>query len=341
MRQSVILIAVLCIFIILGIIVFLFSDQSFKKKESTSSLIPSPLFSSPLEIATMRKQKYPGSEITIEQTLSDGRNYHQYIASYRSDGLKIYGLLTVPIGEKPKNGWPVIIFNHGYIPPNEYQTTERYVAYVDAFARNGYVVFKSDYRGNGNSEGIPEGSYYSSAYTIDVLNALASIKKYPGVNPNKIGMWGHSMGGNITLRSLVVDPNDIKAAVIWGGVVGSYTDIMHWHDPLYRPPTDQRRRNNQRESLMKKYGTPESNPAFWNSIDPTHFLADIKAPIQLDAGSDDIEVPAAFSAKLATQLQKLGKTVEFYEYSGSDHNISQSFDLAIQRSIEFFNRYLK
>src|SRR3990167_9704794 len=153
----------------------------------------------PLSIEYMQQQSYPGSDITIEQTLPAGSNYNQYIASYKSDGLKIYVLLTVPQGAKPKNGWPVIIFNHGFIPPEQYRTTERYVAYVDAFARNGYIVFKSDYRGHGNSEGKAEGGYGSNAYTIDVLNALSSMKKYKDTDPNRIGMWGHSMGGGITL----------------------------------------------------------------------------------------------------------------------------------------------
>ena len=58
----------------------------------------------PLSIEYMRQQSYPGSEITIEQTLSSGSNYNQYIASYKSDGLKIYALLTVPKEPKPKNG---------------------------------------------------------------------------------------------------------------------------------------------------------------------------------------------------------------------------------------------
>ena len=89
--------------------------------------------------------------------------------------------MTVPNGDPPATGWPVIIFNHGYIAPAEYRTTERYVAYTDGFSRNGYIVFKPDYRGNGKSEGIAQGSYYSPGYTIDVLNALSSIKKYPGV----------------------------------------------------------------------------------------------------------------------------------------------------------------
>src|SRR5450759_1223676 len=101
----------------------------------------------------MRQKSYPGSAITFEQTLAPGANYNQYIVSYRSDGYKIYALMTIPKGQKPATGWPVIIFNHGYIQPDQYVTTERYVAYVDAIARSGYIVFKSDYRGHGRSEG--------------------------------------------------------------------------------------------------------------------------------------------------------------------------------------------
>ena len=79
--------------------------------------------------------------------------------------------------DMPATGWPVIIFNHGYIPPEQYRTTERYVAYVDGFARNGYIVFRSDYRGHGNSEGEATGGYGTPAYTVDVLNAVAAVKQ--------------------------------------------------------------------------------------------------------------------------------------------------------------------
>lgn len=297
----------------------------------------------PLSIEVMREKKYPGSDIVIEQTLSPSSDYNQYIASYLSDGLKIYALLTVPTGDKPQNGWPVIIFNHGYIPPDQYRTTERYVAYVDSFARNGYIVFKPDYRGNGNSEGQPEGAYYSPAYATDVLNALSSVKKYKDADPARIGMWGHSMGGNITLRDLVVS-KDIKAAVIWGGVVGSYDDLMNnWQRRVsYRPPpTEMFQRNRYRQNLIEKYGTPKSNPSFWNTIDPTAHLADITAPIQLHHSTTDEEVPVSFSETLYDKLIKAGKTAEIYTYPGDNHNISESFNLAMERSVSFFDKYLK
>jgi len=298
----------------------------------------------PLSIEYLRSRDYPGSEIKIEQTLPDKGNYHQYIASYQSDGLKIYALLTVPVGNKPDGGWPVILFNHGYIAPQDYSTTSRYVAYVDYFARNGYVVFKPDYRGNGKSEGQPGSAYYSANYVIDDLNALSSIQKFPEVNPDKVGIWGHSMGGNITLKDLVIKPDSIKAAVIWGGVVGSYDDLINnWqHRVSYRPNSeDLRLRNQNRQNIINMYGTPSSNPDFWNSIDPTYYISDIKTPVQLDVGGADNEVPNDFSKSLYDKLQSLNKTSEYYIYPGSDHNISQGFNLAMQRSVNFFDTYLK
>ncbi len=297
----------------------------------------------PLSVEYMRRQSYPGSELVIEQTLPAGSNYQRYIASYKSDGLKIYALLTVPKGEAPKTGWPVVIFNHGYIPPAEYRTTERYIAYTDAFSRNGYIVFRSDYRGHGNSEGNPEGAYYSPAYTIDVLNAVSSIKKFKGADPNRIGMWGHSMGGAITLRSMVVT-KDVKVGVIWAGVVANYYDLANnWHRarPFTPSQREQAARRPGRQTLIDTYGTFEQNPAFWDSIAPITYVKDISGPVQIHHGTADEEVPVLFSERLSEALKKSNKTGELFTYEGDDHNISISFNTAMQRSVAFMDRYLK
>lgn len=300
----------------------------------------------PLSIEALRKRKYPGSDLVIEQTLEPGSNYQRYLASYKSEGLKIYGLLTVPDGDPSPSadgsGWPAIIFNHGYIRPQEYSTTERYAAFTDAFSRSGYVLFKPDFRGHGNSEGQATGGYGSNGYTIDVLNAVSSIKKYPGVNAQKIGMWGHSMGGHITLKNMVVS-KDIKAGVIWAGVVASYPDLLNsWRRRTTSPPPSLAGGVRRwRETLVEQYGTPEENPQFWNSISTSAYLQDISGPLQLHHGTADQSVPLQFSQKLYDLLKEQGKEVEIFTYEGDDHNLSANLGLALQRSVEFFGKYLK
>jgi dipeptidyl aminopeptidase/acylaminoacyl peptidase len=299
----------------------------------------------------MRQQSYPGSEIVIEQTLAPGSNYSRYVVSYLSDGYKIYALMTVPDGPTPATGWPAIIFNHGYIPPAQYRTTERYVAYQDAIARSGYIVFKSDYRGHGSSQGPPEGAYGYPGYTDDVLNALASVKAFKDADPNRIGMWGHSLGGQLTLRAMVV-AKDIKAGVIWGGVVAPYPNIFA-RDPNRQRPTRTVTETPippggmgpygrpWRQDLTDKYGTPEQNPAFWASISPNSYLADISGPVQLHHSVTDEEVPVAASETLYGEMQAAGKTVALYTYPNDNHNISKNFATAMQRTIAFLDKYVK
>lgn len=292
----------------------------------------------PLSIQSLRDGNYPGSEIRIEETLAPGSNYDRFIASYESEGNTIYALLTVPNGEKPESGWPVIVFNHGYITPSEYRTTERYVAYVDGFARNGYIVFRSDYRGHGQSEGEATGGYGSNAYTIDILNAIASVKAYEDADPDRIGMWGHSMGGHITLRSMVVN-DDIKAGVIWAGVVASYEDLLYrWRR---NRPSVTPRPGHWRQALIETYGEPDDNQEFWKSISAHSFLNDLSGPIQLHHGTDDRSVPVEFSEQLARDLETVNKHGEVFVYEGDDHNLSRSFTTAMQRSLNFFDTYVK
>ena len=315
---------------------------------ATNTSTPTPTLH-PLTIQSMRERSYPGSAITIEQTLEPGSNYNRYIASYQSDGLKINALLTVPDGKKPATGWPVIIFNHGFIPPAQYRTTERYVAYVDALARSGYIVLRSDYRGHDQSEGVAHGAYGAPDYTVDVLNAVASIEQFPDADPNRIGMWGHSMGGYITLRSMVIT-DTIKAGVIWAGVVGPYPNLFQrpTATPTPEGATPEPTRTGTPEfngrwrfDLVETYGTPEENPAFWASISSPAFVGDISGPLQLHHDTADSEVPLAASQYLYQAMQDAGKSVELYTYPGNDHNLTQSFGLAMQRTIEFFDKYVK
>ncbi|MFZ5376177.1 MAG: alpha/beta hydrolase family protein [Patescibacteria group bacterium] len=168
-----------------------------------------------LTIPYLRKQTYQ-SQISSLEMIERNSDYVSYLTSYTSEGNRINALLTKPNQEQPENGWPAVVFVHGYIPPPSYKTQERYIDYVDNLAKSGLVVFKIDLRGHGNSQGQARGAYFSADYVIDVLNAIAALKSSGFVNPDKVGLWGHSMSGNVVLRALVVQPT-IPATVIWAG----------------------------------------------------------------------------------------------------------------------------
>lgn len=339
------------ILIVIGIVaVFLFYFLVLKgspKEETKNLTTPAEVTSEienkdPLAIESMRAKTYPGSEITIEETLAPGSNYKRFIASYKSDGLKINGLLTIPNAATPSGGFPAVAFIHGHLDEESYSPTERYVAYQDGFAKNGYVTFKPDLRGHGQSEGEPVQSNFSPGYVSDALNTVATLQKMPQVNPEKIGMWGHSMGGGITLRSMVVSPA-VKAGVIWAGVVGDYEDLLERYRkriPWMNAGASSMTRSALAEAL-EKYGSPSANNNFWKEIDPYNYLAEISGPVQLHHGDLDDSVPVEFSAHLDDALKKAGKESENYVYVGSDHNIAQHFGTAMQRSIEFFDKNLK
>lgn len=303
---------------------------------------PSPFLFEEMTIPYLRKREYKSALGDMEK-VSENSSYTSYLTNYSSDGLKINGLLTRPKGEKPLEGFPAIVFIHGYIPPNQYLTLEKYVDYVNYLAQNGFVVFKIDLRGHGSSEGDPGGGYYSSDYVIDTLNAISALQSSGFVNPQKIGLWGHSMAGNIVLRSLAARP-EIPVAVIWAGAGYSYIDLNTYgiSDASYQPRPSTEPSNQRRQLLRQTYGDPKDGNPFWKLVAPTNYLSDLKSAIQLNHAADDNVVSIQYSQNLNEILNQTSIVHELNEYPSGGHNISgASFTKAMQNTVRFFNQFLK
>lgn len=290
-----------------------------------------------LTILALRERKYK-STLEEKKVIQENGQYTSYLTWYYSDSFKVNGLLTVPTGIMPKGGWPAIVFVHGYIPPKQYVTIEKYVAYVDYLARSGFIVFKIDLRGNGNSEGESRGAYYSTDYVVDTLNAYAALESSSLVNPKKIGLWGHSMAGNVVMRSFAVKPT-IPAAIIWAGVGYSYEDIQKYriNDNSYQRPPGVSPASQSRQRLGGIYGEPNLNHFFWQQLAPVSYLKDMKGAIQIHHAVDDCVVNVGYSRDLVKLLDKTTIKHEYYEYANGGHNIEgYSFNQAIQRTVEFY-----
>jgi len=327
---------IIILILLLFIIVYLSTQTSPKVQYNlpAPSNVDSITENHPMFIESLRNREYPFSQLNIEETLTDGSNFHRYIASYQSDNLKIYGLLTIPTATQPETGFPTILFLHGYIDPSVYKTTEGYEASQNAFARSNFITFKPDFRGHGKSEGEASGAHFSENYVVDTLHALKALQQHEQVDSQRIGVWGHSNGGEIGLRAMVIS-NQIKAGVFWAGVVGSFQDMLETY--IQQIPFLKR----QQQQVFEQYSSPSAHPKFWNQLDPYTYLQDISGPVQLHHGTGDEQVPVELSQHLEQELQKLEKSVELFEYQGADHNLSGSaFNTAVLRSVQFFKQEL-
>lgn len=294
-----------------------------------------------LTIPYLRNREY-NSQLGPLQRLSNNSSYTSYLTSYDSDSLKINGLLTVPTGDAPEDGWPAVIFIHGYIPPTVYRTTENYSAYVDYLARNGFVVFKIDLRGHNQSEGEASGAYYSSDYIIDALNAYSALQNADFVDANSIGMWGHSMAGNVVIRSVAVK-QDIPAVVIWAGAVYTYEDFQKYsiEDNSYRPPSQDSPSRRRRNELFETHGAFDSNSEFWKLVPATNFLEGVTTAVQINHAVNDDVVDIGYSRDFISILDNTNIPHELVEHSSGGHNISgASYNSAMQNTVRWFKENL-
>jgi dipeptidyl aminopeptidase/acylaminoacyl peptidase len=205
--------------------------------------------------------------------------------------------------------------------------TERYAT---ALAEAGYFVIHPNFRNYPPSDSGD--NEFRAGYAIDVLNLIALIRGHGGApgplaaaDPGDISLWGHSMGGGVALRVLVVD-EAIRAAALYGSMSGdeylNYERIFEWTDGrlgqtiLDIPPDDMER------------------------IAPIHHLDQITAAVSVHHGAADNQVPAAWSDDLCRRLRQAGKTVECFTYPGAPHYFGGTTDaLFQQRVLDFFERY--
>lgn len=201
----------------------------------TPTIMPSPTATRtteqaiyPYTIEGLRKHKFQSGKIVIRKKLLEADDFTRYLIEYPSDGLTITGILQVPAkGEPP---YPVIVMNHGFFSRTVYNCGDGTDRAADFLNRYGYLTVSSDYRTWGGSE-TGESLFYSGL-AIDVINLMNALPSIPQADPERIGMWGHSMGGGVTLKVLTIlggvnQPEvKVRAAVIYSSVSADFTDIV-------------------------------------------------------------------------------------------------------------------
>lgn len=304
--------------------------ENFSQEENP---IPKNTTPHPYSLPAMIAKDFQGEELVLGEVLKKEDAYTQYYITYRSEGFKISGILNVPNGAGP---FPVIVSNHGFIEPAYYKNGQGLKREEDFFARHGYVVLHSDYRNYASSDTDPENDIKPrTGYTEDAVNAILAVKNsgLPYLDTEKIFMLGHSMGGGIALNVMVVRPDLVKAFVLLAPINADYKkNFDRWVAPEM---------SDIAKDTISEFGSYEENPELWESFSAKNYFGNIAAPIMLHQGTDDKDVPLAWSQELSENLKKAGKDITYFEYPGEGHTFYAAQNQVMQRSLEFFDRYAK
>mgnify|MGYP003140176399 CR=1 FL=1 len=105
---------------------------------------------------------------------------------------------------------PAILMLHGWGGIQDALT----VSYYEEFTRAGYAVMTFDYRGWGDSAGLPRHVIAARQRVADADAALAFLKSQPGIDPRRIVLWGSSFGGGHAVELAAEYPGSIVTPTV-------------------------------------------------------------------------------------------------------------------------------
>lgn len=278
----------------------------------------------------IQRQNFPqGSDFTVGRAVSETRLYRVYEITYKSNGLLISGLMSVPRDKPSQNGFPLISLSRGAIKQETNAGSRGIAPEEDFFAKHGYVAISIDYRGYGSSVPKPATHYdFYADSAEDLINLTDALRKarLPFIDLERIGVWGYSAGGGIAERVAVLAP-EVRAYVLFAPISA---DV---EDNIYKLPDE------EVAWLRQNYG-PAGSEAY-KKMSPLYYFADISAPVQIHHGTADAEISLRFSEKIYDAFIRNGKKAEFFKYPNEDHDFTKTWLIAMERSLQFFDKYVK
>lgn len=264
-------------------------------------------------VAALGLKPYGGRIVAIGEQVSADTFQHTYRVTYVSEGLKINGLLGLPVVQSATatgelRPWPGIVLAHGYYDPKTYFSGQGTQSTVEGLAGEGYVVLMPDYRGYGGSEGgmeafVPGGEY-------DVINAVEALRALPFVDDDRIGLIGYSWGGGFAAKAAEALGDKLACLVNYYGQLGglglSQRDIQ-----LYSAAGVQ---------------TMDAAERLFRERSPIPNANMIKCPVLLIHGAADRVVQLEQSQAFAQQLRAAGRSVELVVFPQEGHAFGDNYD---------------
>jgi dipeptidyl-peptidase-4 len=225
-----------------------------------------------------------------------------------SDGIVLNGWMIKPIDFDSTKKYPVLMAVYGgpgsQMVRNSWGGTD--FLWYQVLAQKGYVIISVDNRGTGaRGKQFKTVTYKNLGVweANDQIEGAMYLRTLPYVDASRIGIWGWSYGGYMTLMSMLLGADVFKAGV-------SVAPVTHWkfYDTIYT------------ERYML---TPQKNPEGYEKSAPLSYAKNLKGKLLIVHGTADDNVHWQNTVSIVNEFIREGKQFETAFYPGGMHGIGR------------------
>jgi dipeptidyl-peptidase-4 len=263
----------------------------------------------------------------FENRVEELADYHlspmEFLTVKSHDGVSLNAMMIKPPDFNALKKYPVIVFTYG--GPHAQVVRNAWggpnFLWHELLAQKGFIIFSVDNRGSagrGHVFETPIHFHLGAQELRDQRDGAAYLKSLPYVDENRIGIWGWSYGGHMTLHAMFEDPEDFKV-----GFAGGPVTDWHYYDSIY---------TERYLGLL-----PENEPGYQESS-PLEKVKGLKGKLLIAHGTGDDNVHFANTLSLINGLIDAGKYAEVMPFPGRGHGVSDppARRVLMQRVMQFF-----
>ncbi len=263
---------------------------------------------------TKEWQKYPWRDPQIVQIPA-------------TDGERPYARLYQP--ENPNGAAVIFVHGAGYLQNAHKWWSSYYREYMfhNLLADKGYTVLDIDYRGSAGYGRDWRTAIYRHMGGKDLSDQIDGaqylVKEY-GIDPQRIGIYGGSYGGFITLMAMFTNPDIFKS----GAALRSVTDWAHYNHPY----------------TSNILNIPQADSLSFRRSSPVYFAEGLKGHLLICHGMVDINVHFQDVVRLSQRLIELGKDnweLAVYPLEGHSFKEASSWTDEYNRILKLFEETLR
>jgi dipeptidyl-peptidase-4 len=276
-----------------------------------------------------------GSQIALyENKASDLAACHlspvEFVKVKAHDGMQLNAMMIKPANFDASRKYPVLVYTYGgpHVQVVLNQWAGSTFLWHEMMAQNGYIIFSLDNRGSAGRGHLFEEPIHhrlGAPELSDQRDGAAYLKSLPYVDAKRIGIWGWSYGGHMTLHAMFEDPQDFKV-----GFAGGPVTDWHYYDSIYT--------ERYMGLLPQNQDSVPQNEESYVKSSPIKNAAGLQGKLLIAHGTGDDNVHYANTLALINDLIEMGKYVEVMAFPGRGHGVSDppARRLLMRRVTQFF-----